>query len=227
MNKAPYYLVIQTDRYTGNFVREVVGFCIGVLRNKKDVTEYTKAFWNGVAAPDINSIEQYKQMEDEFIKNYLSSETILEQMNFRTNKRIRTLKTLEDAEAYRLRYIEKMKDNKLIKFFEEELCYTLQWVDDIKEYTFYNIACSDKGKNNYADLIYIQLNRPLDKEMEEIIIPRIKTFFRDNVLQIVEPYIHLCHAGKKQDCLNCNESANLLEVKLVDENGEVKKVYKL
>lgn len=225
MEKSLYYLEICTNSYTGNFVKEFVGFCIGIIDDKGSVTEYTKAFWNNVIASDIYSLEKYKEMEKQFLEHYLqSSEEILEQMNRSRKSRLRNIThTLEEAEAFRNRYIEKKKDNKLISFYETGLCYTSQWVSDVVEDTFYNIACS--GPDSFADKIYIQLNDPLNKEIEDIIIPRIMLFFDDNVMQIIEAYIWLCHNGSIPDELYAPKEISLLKLELIHQSGEVIRKY--
>ena len=66
MEKAPYKLIIHTDSYTGNFERELVAFAFGVLDKEKSdyANSYKKAFWNSVAASDIDSLEEYAASED-------------------------------------------------------------------------------------------------------------------------------------------------------------------
>ena len=228
MEKSPYYLEICTDSYTGNFVKEFVGFRIGIIDDKGSVTEYTKVFWNNVIASDIYSLEKYKEMEKEFIEHYLeSAEEILEQMNCSRKSRLRNIThTLEEAEAYRNRYMEKKKDNKLISFYDMGLCYTSQWVDDVVKDTFYNIACSSDGPGSFADKVYIQLNEPLSKEMEDIIIPRIMSFFDDNVMRVIEAYIWLCHNGSIPDELYAPKEIKLLTLELIDQSGEVIRKYR-
>ena len=55
--KAPYYLLIHTNSYTGNFDRELIAYCIGRLDDiqKDHCPEFIKPFWNSVAGGGIDS----------------------------------------------------------------------------------------------------------------------------------------------------------------------------
>lgn len=62
--------------------------------------------------------------------------------------------------------------------------------------------------------------------MEDIIIPRIMSFFDDNVMRVIEAYIWLCHNGSIPDELYAPKEIKLLTLELIDQSGEVIRKYR-
>ena len=73
--KVPYYLLIHTDSYTGNFDRELVAYAIGVLDKEQNnyAREYKKAFWNHVGASDIDSVQIVRHMKNLTFQSLMKS----------------------------------------------------------------------------------------------------------------------------------------------------------
>lgn len=201
----PYYLLIHTNSYTGNFERELVAYSIGKLDELQEegmhAREYTKAFWNKVISPSINSYEEYiqrKKENSEFMDIIKKAEALLGQ---RTDE-----ETEEDV----------------TELYDSYLCETYQSVDDWEQDTFYNIDSFYKNEKYNCDTILIQFNKPLSEYLENIVIERIKEFFDAQAYNIINDYIWLSHYGEirtKKDVYK------LLDLELVDSNGNLIKKY--
>jgi hypothetical protein len=90
--------------------------------------------------------------------------------------------------------------------YKDYLLETFQDCDDWEQLTFYYIDWNILHKNG-SNVLKIQLAKPLSREWEEIIIPRMKDFFIDKVY----PYI--------------TEGTELISISLCDHKGEVVKEY--
>jgi hypothetical protein len=90
--------------------------------------------------------------------------------------------------------------------YKDYLLETFQDCDDWEQLTFYYIDWNILHKNG-SNVLKIQLAKPLSREWEEIIIPRMKDFFIDKVY----PYI--------------TEGTELISISLCDRKGEVVKEY--
>lgn len=227
MEKVPYKLIIHTDSYTGNFERELVAYAFGILDSHQEdyANSFKKAFWNSVAASDIDSIEQYAEYEDDPSG---VSNMILE-MNLLEDKLSRLLASegLEDLREKinpekRKKELEEEKYNNDIRRLYDYLCYTYQEVDDWEQDTFYNICSFYKNKEYNCDTIFIQLNNILPEKFEKIIIERIKGFFENDAYNIIENYDWLCQFGEGK---TTKSNIKLLDLELVDENNNLIKVY--
>lgn len=215
----PYYLLIHTNSYTGNFERELIGYCFGVLPKDCEnfAREYKKAFWNYIGASDIDSLEEYIDFTTEYynISNKLEIlETLLkniENYNSKINNFKETVKTSEILEK-----------DKLLKLYSDYLYYSIQNVDDRKENTFFNIENFYRNEEYNCDTICIQLKEPLDKYLEDIIIPRIKEFFENDIFNIIEDYRWVCEFGNKR---NLTEKLELIDLELVNSSNEIIKKY--
>ena len=83
---------------------------------------------------------------------------------------------------------------------------TFQEVDDWEQLTFYNIDWDIMHKNG-SNVLKVQLTKPLSKEWEDIIIPRMKTFFDKKIYEYLK------------------EDDKLISITLCDRKGEVVKEY--
>lgn len=150
--KAPYRICIHTSDYTGNFERELIGYCLGVLdeRTEENLFPYDKN--------DYCKHWFYQDVMKMPEKTYYSklSEKFKEQTGF------------DDVLTY--------KDNLLLQDF---LLETFQNVDDWQQMTFYYIGKYFRDKEYDCNSLYIQLDKPLTEIWEEIVITRIFKFFDD------------------------------------------------
>lgn len=83
---------------------------------------------------------------------------------------------------------------------QDYLFETFQECDDWEQLTFYYIDWYARGRQ----LLKIQLAKPFDEYWEGIIIPRMKAFFAEHIYE---------------------DKANLISIKLLDEQGNVIKHY--
>lgn len=222
MKTAPYKLLIHTNSYTGNFDRELVAYVVGILDEyqKSHSNSYKKAFWNSVAASDIDSLEEYTSAENDpegasaFIRQLNNIE---ERLNSILNNE--QLADLEDKKAKRE---QEEYNNSILRLYDTYLCYTYQRVDDWEQDTFYNICSFYKNEEYNCDTIYIQLNKPLSEKLEKIVIERIKGFFENDVYNIIENYEWICQFGQPKQG---KENYKLLDLELVDKDNNLIKKY--
>lgn len=209
-----YKLIINTDSYTGNFERELISYCFGILQKSQEThsLDFQKAFWTKVAGTGISSYEDYKKINKEAKLNKF--EYIINQTRFLLGEL-----TEEEKQKKEKEFIKKELETDWTIFYNECLEYTYQYVDDIEEETFYNIENWD---GNGCNSIIVQLKKPLPKYQENIIIPRIKNFFEKNIMQIITDYEYVCQFEKKSPC---NYNMKLLDLLLVDEDGNILKNY--
>jgi len=227
--KAPYYLLIHTDSYTGNFERELVAFCFGKLDEEQegDFDKYSIPFWNNVVGQDINCLEDYEKINKPTAKT-LDFETLalMEQASalikcLEEDREIEDIdKCLEDRKNS---FKKEFEDNDVRRLYDTYLCNTYQEVDDWEQETFYNICSFYKNQKYNCDTIYVQLNKPLNEHFEKIIIERIKKFFELNVLSMVKRYEYLC--DYLEDYTFKVNEIKLLDLELVDENNNLIKKY--
>jgi hypothetical protein len=92
------------------------------------------------------------------------------------------------------------------ELYKDYLLETFQECDDWEQLTFYTIDWDIYHKNG-SNVLKIQLAKPLSREWEEIVIPRMKDFFIDKVY----PYM--------------NEGDDLISITLCDRVGNVVKEY--
>lgn len=83
---------------------------------------------------------------------------------------------------------------------QDYLFETFQECDDWEQLTFYSIDWNVRDR----ELLKIQLAKPLDEYWEGIIIPRMKAFFAEHIYE---------------------DKAKLINIKLLDEQGNVLKNY--
>lgn len=86
---------------------------------------------------------------------------------------------------------------------QDYLFETFQECDDWEQLTFYSIDWDTMHKEK-RDVLKIQLAKPLDDYWEGIIIPRMKAFFAEHIYE---------------------DKAKLINIKLLDEQGNVIKNY--
>jgi len=196
-NRSPYYLLIHTNSYTGNFERELIAYCFGILPSEnKDYFEWEKAFWNYVSNFNSNTKKEYEN--DEIRKTCEETILLLNQVESMLSET--TLKQEEKHDVLEL---------------YDVLNYTYQKVDDWKEDTFYNIESFYKNKEYNCDTIYVQLKEPLNDYLKDLIVKRINSFFSENAYKIIREYMSLCHYGEKTEC---TDEFKLLDLELVDKN---------
>ena len=83
---------------------------------------------------------------------------------------------------------------------------TFQDCDDCEQLTFYHIDWEILHRNG-SNVLKIQLAKPLSRELEEIIIPRMKAFFDKKIYEYLE------------------DEDELISITLCDRKGWVVKEY--
>lgn len=152
--KSPYRLCIHTDDYTGNFERELVGYCFGVL--------------DGQTEENLDEFDP-----DDYCKHWFFQDVMA-----RSEKQyyLDLSKDFKDKTGYDdlLNY----QQNPLVIQY---LFETFQEVDDWEQFTFYYISqyFKDKDKPWNCNCLYVQLDKPLNDIWENIILRRIVKFFND------------------------------------------------
>jgi hypothetical protein len=92
------------------------------------------------------------------------------------------------------------------ELLRDYLFETFQVVDDWEQLTFYHIDWNILHKNG-SNVLNIQLAKPLSREWEEIIIPRMKAFFDKKIYEWME------------------DDTKLISITLCDRNYDVIKEY--
>lgn len=92
------------------------------------------------------------------------------------------------------------------ELYKDFLLETFQECDDWEQLTFYTIDWNILHKNG-SNVLKIQLAKPLSREWEEIIIPRMKAFFDKKVYEYLK------------------EDYELISITLCDRRGRVVKEY--
>ena len=222
--RAPFYLLIHTNSYTGNFERELVAYCIGRLDEvqRNHSREYQKAFWNSVVASDIDSYEEYIDCE---LRDACDNATDLLAGLDDFSKLIESKKNVNLEEVLRKRKERAVKERyekDICRLYDVYLCDTYQTVDDWEQDIFYNIESFYKNKEYNCDTIYIQFYMPLPEHLEKIVIGRIKQFFEQDVYNLIEDYSWLCQFGHRRPK---HEDLQLLDLEFVDQNYNLVKKY--
>lgn len=220
--KAPYYLLIHTNSYTGNFDRELIAYCIGRLDDiqKDHCPEFIKPFWNSVAGGGIDSYEDYINCEEKEVADGLDDLLkCLEDIKATLDTGDKPRETFAQKEE-RLKKERYEKD--VCRLYDRYLCETYQQVDDWEQDIFYNIESFYKNKEYNCDTVFVQLNEPLPEHLEEIVIKRIKEFFENDIYNIIRDYRWVCSFGEK---CSSKEDYKLLDLELVDKNYNLIKKY--
>ena len=92
------------------------------------------------------------------------------------------------------------------ELYRDYLLETFQIDDDWEQLTFYTIDWNILHRNG-SNVLKIQLAKPLSREWEEIIIPRMKAFFDKKIYEYLK------------------EDDELISITLCDRQGEVVKEY--
>ena len=167
-------LIIKTDKYAGNFERELIGYCFGRLSEEQEqieyAREYVRAFWRSYAR--CNDYESYLIKEEKQKK--------FEDLMKKTDSILGMTVTVEPKLT-----IQDIYENYL-EFLQEE-------VDDDYEKTFY--SSDDKE-------ISIWFKQDLPEESLNMFIQRIRSFFNNNVFETFENAIHLTEFNSLCDCDN-------------------------
>lgn len=72
------------------------------------------------------------------------------------------------------------------ELYRDYLLETFQECDDWEQLTFYTIDWNIYHKNG-SNVLKIQLAKPLSRELEELIIPRMKAFFDKKIYEYLKP----------------------------------------
>lgn len=72
------------------------------------------------------------------------------------------------------------------ELYRDYLLETYQECDDWEQLTFYTIDWNIYHKNG-SNVLKIQLAKPLSRELEEIIIPRMRAFFTKKIYEYLKP----------------------------------------
>lgn len=227
--KAPYYLVIRTDKYTGNFERECIAYCFGRLDDVQEggFNTYSRAFWNSVAGTDCDSFSDMEKFEETYeLKNQIDMSLDLLKSLEEDNPDNEDLKdTIASIEERKRKIAEENYKTDIRRLYDTYLCSTYQEVDDWEQETFYNIGRYKKN-SKHCDSIYVQLKEPLSEYFENIVIPRIRTFFNDDVIEIFEKYNHVCHWNQKRpESYSPYEHIKLISLELFDKDNNLIKTY--
>lgn len=183
--KPKYILKVVTDVWAGNFERELVAYVFGKLDAVQENIGYAeniiKQFWNEKEGEGIDSYDDYKLTIDAEQDKYAALYEKLQE----------TYQVCDDWEQYTFYNIdfvtrEELLRNKLLSVNESD------------------IPSEDKGK---ISCITIQFCEPMEKEMEDEVISRIKTFFDDNIYGAL-------------GCDVSGEKATVLGLYMVDKNGK-------
>lgn len=218
--KAPYYLLIHTNSYTGNFDRELIAYCIGKLdKEQKDYCpEFIKPFWNSYAGGGVDSLEDYKNDEDKETADGLCDLLkCLEDINSILDNESKETFAEKQERLKKERY-----EKDICRLYDEYLCETYQVVDDWEQDIFYNIESFYKNKEYNCDTVFIQLNKPLPEHLEKVVIERIKQFFENDVYNIIKNYQWICSFGHGYVG---KEDYKLLDLELVDKDYNLVKKY--
>lgn len=166
-------IVIKTNKYAGNFERELVGYCFGRLSDEQEnaghAREYVKAFWQKYAT--CNDYAGYLLKEEE-------------QKKF--EDLMRKADSLLGLEG-------KHKKISMQDIYEDYLEFHREEVDDDYENTFYSIE--DKE-------ISIWLKQDLPEKYLNLFMERIKSFFSNRVLEVFENAIYLTKFDSLSPCDN-------------------------
>lgn len=92
------------------------------------------------------------------------------------------------------------------ELYRDYLLETFQDCDDWEQLTFYTIDWNIYHKNG-SNVLKIQLAKPLSRELEEIIIPRMRAFFSKKIYEYLKP------------------EDDLISITLCDRKGYVVKEY--
>ena len=92
------------------------------------------------------------------------------------------------------------------ELYRDFLLETFQECDDWEQLSFYTIDWDIMYKNG-SNVLKIQLAKPLSRELEEIIIPRMRAFFDKKIYEFLK------------------EDDKLISITLCDRKGEVVKEY--
>ena len=223
MINSQYYLLIHTDHYTGNFIKELIAYCFGKLcdEHSSQMDSFIKAFWCSYAGSGCNSLNDYIQLENEYEKNnndILNINVFTNTIDGPINNKYIKKKIEEKKEKLKMQHYE----TDILRLYDTYLCNTIQDVDDHKIETFYNIESYYKNDKYNCDSIYIQLYEPLPEHLETIVITRIKEFFENDIYNIITDYEWVCHFGHKQIQ---NDKLNLLHLELIDNEFHIIKDY--
>lgn len=224
----PYYLIIHTNAYTGNFERELIAYCLGKLDDVQSTyaLEYIKAFWNKHVGNGIDSYDEYLKFKEEYDFSDSAFEVFAE-----TTKRLCSMRGEKISDEEIVEKFKKVEEARKKReeetdwgrVYNEFLCYTMQEVDDDERETFYNIESYIWNREYFCDTIYIQLNKPLPEYFENIVVERIKGFFEQDVFNTIRKYQWLCSFA--QDCKLEDENYQLFDLELVDHNRNMVKKY--
>lgn len=214
-----YKLIINTNSYTGNFERELMAYCLGRTKNGSGgYTAFSRPFWDQVVGTGVETYENYVVVEKQYRKDRESVSYDESVKDLCIRRGLTEDDAIQKAKEIKEKVNKKMYDEDILRVYEDYLLFTMQWIDDWEEETFYNI-CPYEGDEYTA--VYVQLQKPLNEYFENIVIPRIIKFFEDDIYNKVEDYIYFCKGYKYEP----KEPFILKDLVLVDEEGNIIKDY--
>lgn len=209
--KAPYLLCIETNKYTGNFDRELVAYAFGRLDCVQESIHFARPcirdFWR--TAENCSFYEEY--IEKYKTENHMDTDVeetvrLLECAGKNDNE-------LMDI-ASEIRNMNSAETDMYSYFYEHMLCSTYQEVDDWEQFTFYRIGRKSL-KDKESRCIFIQLQSPdfADESspsgrIGKMALQRIAGFFQQDVSKLF-----------------CAEYSKLLSLSLINQEGNLLKDF--
>lgn len=95
-------------------------------------------------------------------------------------------RTLFWKEVFNKEAIDFEEASESYELYRDYLLETYQECDDWEQLTFYTIDWNIYHKNG-SNVLKIQLAKPLSRELEEIIIPRMRAFFSKKIYEYLKP----------------------------------------
>lgn len=218
LNRMPAYtLRVRTYDDIAQYHHELIAYAIGILDNTQmycgHAKEFIRTFWNQMGSPDINSYEEYKENNMEFMREKF--ELMYSLMNNANNGGSADTFSFRDT-SHDL--IKRYTDNCSWNTFYSNLCHLYrEFKSGYGKYTFYDV-CQLKDDGDKELCIFF--NHPLNSTEEEIIIKRIKEFFTTNVYAVISSYANLASRGYKP-----RKIGSLKELKLYEGDSTVLKDY--
>lgn len=221
----PYMLCIRTNDFVAEYAEKLVSFVIGIS-SKTDGEDYgdpfIRAFWNNREATDINDYGDYLARLEVAMPRDVSKD-ILSRLDM-------AVKTDPDA----LPAVFTKPFNKYTELYDITLCETdalAEWeTDENNGPSIYGVGryFGESDDDCIVDSIYIHLNKPLEGDMEKMIIGRIIYFFRNDVYDTLSK-CDLIRLGEETkldyECHLCD--TDLISIELIDADGNVVKEYEV
>jgi hypothetical protein len=163
------------------------------MRKSKSIIPYTL---------EIECTSYWGNFEREFLGYSIGIlDDVQMHIDFAEEERDMFWKEIYDREAISLE-----EANESYELYKDYLLETFQDCDDWEQLTFYTIDWDILHKND-SNVLKIQLAKPLSREWEEIIIPRMRAFFNKKIYKYLKP------------------EDDIISITLCDRKGDVVKEY--